>query len=251
MQQWLFVSPSGQQFTVNEPDVASLVQSGQISAQTLMWKEGMAQWMPAASVFPSVFSASAATQPLVTARPTGAVAEPAATSAPSAAAASAPTGRAVGAGGGAGGMAIGDMMVRRLAQPLYERKGWIKLVGVMSIIMGVFTLPAFLLGVLLIFAGMALMRLAGSVERAHAAADVASLEQAQRDAGKYFLMQGIFMGIYLAFMVLAVALAVLGAGASIFTGLKGLEQQQGGDPAANERFEEIRFPDSPPPAENR
>jgi hypothetical protein len=244
MQQWLFVSPSGQQFTVNEPDVASLVQSGQISAQTLMWKEGMAQWMPAASVFPSVFSASAATQPLVAARASGAGVEPAtATAAPAAAA---PTGRAA----GAGGMAIGDMMVRRLAQPLYERKGWIKLVGVMSIIMGVFTLPAFLLGLLLIFAGVALMRLAGSVERAHAAADVASLEQAQRDAGKYFLMQGIFMGIYLALTVLVVALAVLGAGASIFTGLKGLEQQQGVEPSANERFEGIRFPDSPPPAEN-
>jgi hypothetical protein len=67
MQQWLFVSSSGQQFTAHEPDVPALVQSGQISAQTLMWREGMSEWMPAASVFPALFmsSAAAVTQPMI------------------------------------------------------------------------------------------------------------------------------------------------------------------------------------------
>jgi hypothetical protein len=243
MQQWLFVSPSGQQFTANEPDVPSLVQSGQISAQTLMWREGMPQWMPAASVFPAVFSASAATQPMVAARAAGGSAE-------TVTAASAPAGRAAGYGGQAGTSGLGEAMVRRLATPLFERKGWIKLLGVMLIIGGIFTLPAFLLGLILIFAGVALMKLAGSVERAHATGDAAALEQAHRDAAKYFFLHGIFMGIYLALTVVFLALAMLGMGATLFTGLKGLEEGGHGNPNQPTRFEDIRFPDSPPPSQD-
>lgn len=214
----------------------ALVQSGQISAQTLMWRDGMPQWMPAASVFPLIFSASTATtQPLVAGSPSPAGSETA-TMAPTAAA---PAGRP------AAGAAL-DAAVRRFAAPLFERKGWIKFLGVMLIINGVFALPALLLGLLLIFSGVALFKMAGNLERAHASGDAAALEEASRNAAKSVLFAGIYMAIGLVMTALIFAVMALGFGAAIFSGVQGgaLKQTEGQEGPA--RYEEIRFPDSPP-----
>ena len=238
-QQWLFVSASGQQFTANEPDVPALVQSGQIGAQTLMWREGMPQWMPAASVFPLLFAASSAvTQPMV-----GGAAAVAA--APAAAAPSAPAASHGRPSSPTATSALGEAAIRRLAAPLIERKGWIKLVGVCSIILGIFSLPALLIGLLPIFAGVALMKLAGQLERVQASGDFAQLEEAQRNAAKYFFFQGILFALYLAFMVLAIGLGVIGGGAARMR-MKQMEaEMQGG--SGRPTLEDIRMPDMPPP----
>jgi len=242
MQQWLFVSSSGQQFTANEPDVPALVQSGQIGAQTLMWREGMAQWMPAASVFPLLFSAStAATQPMVAGGglPTAAAADPP----------TAPAGVAVAARAGyGGGGAVTDTIVRRLAAPLFERKGWIKLVGILSIIGGIFALPMFLLGLLPLFAGIALMKMAGSLERAQSHGDLAALEEAQRASAKYFYFSGLLFAIQLVISVLVIAVVLAGSGAAMLGGLKGLKERGGFDQGndGGPTIDDIRFPDSPP-----
>lgn len=237
MQQWLFVSSSGQQFTAHEPDVPALVQSGQISATTLMWREGMPQWMPAASVFPVLFSASTAvTQPLVAGYAAGAEA-----AAPVAGVM--PTGRPVSS---AGTGVSSDAAVRRFAAPLFERKGWIKLLGVMLIIGGIFSIPAFLLGLISIFSGLALMKLAGNLEKAQSTGDAAAFEEAQRHAAKFFFLQGIMVALGLAVMVLILAIALLGSGAAIFSGLKGTKNGAPLDPNSPPGIEDIRFPDSPP-----
>ena len=242
-QQWLFVSSSGQQFTANEPDVPALAQSGQITAQTLMWREGMPQWMPAASVFPLLFSTStAATQPLVGGYPPAGGVETAV------AAAAAPAGRSVSKPSGA---PMSEAAVRRLAAPLFERKGWIKLLGVLSIIGGIFALPALLLGLIPIFAGLALMKMAGHLERAHAGGDFAQLEEAQRNSAKFFFLQGLLFAIQLAVAVLMIALVLLGSGAAFFTGLKGLDSGTRGLPGGQNAptIDDIRFPDAPPPGQ--
>ena len=216
----------------------ALVQSGQISAQTLMWRDGMPQWMPAASVFPLLFSASTATtQPLVAGSPSPSTSETATMAPTAAATASRP----------AAGASL-DSAVRRFAAPLYERKGWIKFLGVMLIINGVFALPVLLLGLLLIFSGVALYKMAGNVERAHATGDAAAFEEASRNASKSVFFAGIYMAIGLVFTALIFAVMALGFGAAIFSGIQGGALNQPGGPEGPAHYEEIRFPDSPPPA---
>lgn len=232
-QQWLFVSGSGQQFSANEPDVPALVQSGQISAQTLMWREGMPQWMPAASVFPLLFSTSSAvTQPMMG----GAVAAPAAASSPAPAAPGRPASPTATS-------ALGEAAIRRLAAPLIERKGWIKLLGIMCIIGGIFSLPALLIGLLPILAGASLMKMAGHLERVQAGGDFAQLEEVQRTAAKFFFFQGIFLSLYLAFIVLAVGLGVIGSGMAAFQ-MKQIENSAPG--SGGPTLEDMRMPDGPP-----
>jgi type IV pilus assembly protein PilA len=240
MQQWLFVSSSGQQFTAHEPDVPALVQSGQISAQTLMWREGMSEWMPAASVFPALFmsSAAAVTQPMI-GGPSAALAREAAVTSLTAA------GRATAAG--ASVPAPDQAAVRRLASPLFQRKGSVKFLAVMLIVIGVLFLPMALGGLVLILAGVALMRVVGSLEKAHAAGDARSLEQVNVDMAKYFYFHALFMALILLFL----AVVVFGFGSLLVTGMKNFSPEQTSDPAQPARIEDIRFPDSPPPDSNR
>jgi multisubunit Na+/H+ antiporter MnhG subunit len=245
MQQWLFVSSSGQQFTAHEPDVPALVQSGQITAQTLMWREGMSEWMPAASVFPVLFtsSATAVTQPMI-GGPSGAVVREAAVTSLTAAA-----GRATAAG--ASVPAPDPAAVRRLASPLFQRKGSVKFLAVMLIVIGVLFLPMALGGLVLILAGVALMRVVGSLEKAHAAGDARSLEQVNVDMAKYFYFHALFMALNLLFLAVVCAVVVFGFGSLLVTGMKNLSPEQTSDPAQPARIEDIRFPDSPPPDSNR
>lgn len=244
MQQWLFVSSSGQQFTAHEPDVPALVQSGQISAQTLMWREGMSEWMPAASVFPALFmsSAAAVTQPMI-GGPSAALAREAAVTSLTAA------GRATAAG--ASVPAPDPAAVRRLASPLFQRKGSVKFLAVMLMVIGVLFLPMALGGLVLILAGVALMRVVGSLEKAHAAGDARSLEQVNVDMAKYFYFHALFMALILLFLAVVCAVVVFGFGSLLVTGMKNFSPEQTSDPAQPGRIEDIRFPDSPPPDSNR
>ena len=244
MQQWLFVSSSGQQFTAHEPDVPALVQSGQITAQTLMWREGMSEWMPAASVFPALFmsSAAAVTQPMI-GGPSAALAREAAVTSLTAA------GRATAAG--ASVPAPDPAAVRRLASPLFQRKGSVKFLAVMLIVSGVLFLPMALGGLVLILAGVALMRVVGSLEKAHAAGDARSLEQVNVDMAKYFYFHALFMALILLFLAVVCAVVVFGFGSLLVTGMKNFSPEQRSDPAQPGRIEDIRFPDSPPPDSNR
>jgi hypothetical protein len=245
MQQWLFVSSSGQQFTAHEPDVPALVQSGQITAQTLMWREGMSEWMPAASVFPVLFtsSATAVTQPMI-GGPSGAVVREAAVTSLTAAA-----GRATAAE--ASVPAPDPAAVRRLASPLFQRKGSVKFLAVMLIVIGVLFLPMALGGLVLILAGVALMRVVGSLEKAHAAGDARSLEQVNVDMAKYFYFHALFMALNLLFLAVVCAVMVFGFGSLLVSGMKNLLSEPRSNPAQPGRIEDIRFPDSPPPDSNR
>jgi type IV pilus assembly protein PilA len=244
MQQWLFVSSSGQQFTAHEPDVPALVQSGQITAQTLMWREGMSEWMPAASVFPVLFtsSATAVTQPMIGGPSAALVREAAVTSLTAA-------GRATAAG--ASVPAPDPAAVRRLVFPLFQRKGSVKFLAVMLIVSGVLMLPMALLGLVLILAGVALMRVVGSLEKAHAAGDARSLEQVNVDMAKYFYFHALFMALNLLLLAVGCAVMVFGFGSLLVSRMKNFSLEQRSDPAQPGRIEDIRFPDSPPPDSNR
>ncbi len=243
MQQWLFVASSGQQFTANEPDVPALVQSGQIGAQTLMWREGMNQWMPAASVFPQLFAGSSvATQPMVAGPAAGAATVESSIPVATAVAAT----RVGGYGAGGGGLAA-ESLVRRLAGPLHQRKGWIKLIGVLSIIGGVFMIPALGLGFIPLFAGLALMKTAASAERAAASGDMNALEEAQRQTAKYFFLTGLFFVLQLVIAVLMVVFMLMTSGAAFYQ----LNKMQEGGLDDAPTIDSIRFPDTPPAGGNQ
>ena len=50
---WYYVDEGRQAGPVEEAQFQALIQSGKITPQTLVWKEGMAQWQPCRDVMPS------------------------------------------------------------------------------------------------------------------------------------------------------------------------------------------------------
>ena len=49
---WYYLEDGNQKGPVSEGELSSLIRDGQISAEGLIWKEGMAEWQSVASVFP-------------------------------------------------------------------------------------------------------------------------------------------------------------------------------------------------------
>ncbi len=262
MRQWFYATPGGQQAQTSEAELVNLVKSGQITPDTLVWRDGLAQWTPAAVALPALFSSSAAvTQPLVKEPPTPPPMESAPSPVPASEPAPTPASTppiapaipvapvlevtprpapTIAPSYGAAASAQ-DALVRRVIGPLFERKGWLKFVAIMTIIGGVLT-AIYLIGILLIVAGVFLLKAAGALERAHASGDVAAAENAQRELSKFFLISGIFSLVYLAIMTLVVIFVIV----TLVTGGAGLlhsfRQQQ---PASGEplRWEEFGLPD--------
>jgi hypothetical protein len=202
--QWLFVAANGQQFSCNESDVPALVQAGQIHSQTLMWREGLSEWVPAGTALPGAFGtspAAAATQPMDP--------RPAAQTAVQTAAQTAtqravqPTSRPMAPAADRSDANV----VRYVTQPLMRRKGWIKFFGVTSIIYGVLSLLP--LGWMMIWAGLSVMRGIGAVETAQRGGDPRVLAQANDAFGRGFVIMAVMWLISLVFMV--VVLLIFGA----------------------------------------
>lgn len=56
MKTWHYLTPSRSSATVQEEGLDELVTSGQLTRQTMVWTDGMADWQPAAVVIPRIFS---------------------------------------------------------------------------------------------------------------------------------------------------------------------------------------------------
>lgn len=244
MQQWLYVSPAGQQVNVTEAEVPHLIQNGQINPQTLMWREGLPQWVAASSVFASLFPGlgSAVTQPLVSSRaepaspfsgtvPAQATTAVASDPKPAAAAVEKPVASLIGSTAGetpaarahtpaATPAAPDPSLIRRLARPLDSRKGWIKFVAIMTIISGILLVPI-LVGLILIFAGLALLKVGADLERAKAIGDADALENAYKNISKYIYLQGVFMVVYFLITIIAVVLMTLTFATAFIPAMKG------------------------------
>lgn len=66
MKTWFYVDSERQQHSVTEEQLQSLVASGAVKPETLMWAEGMPQWLPAAQCAPTLFSRIASAPPPLT-----------------------------------------------------------------------------------------------------------------------------------------------------------------------------------------
>jgi hypothetical protein len=104
--------------------------------------------------------------------------------------------------------------IREISLPIYQSKGWIKFIGILSIIQGVavaLTLVGLIIAWLPIWMGVLLMQCASSVERARIRGDKALLLSSLDKLRTYFTIQGILTLITLVVVAIAFAMGVLGA----------------------------------------
>jgi len=109
-------------------------------------------------------------------------------------------------------------VIRELSVPIYQSRGWIKLLGVMMIIQGIIT-GLTIVGVLIcwlpIWLGVLLFQAAGSVEAAQMTGNKSNLIQALGKLKTYFVINGVLMLV----MLIGLGLMILFAGAGILTAL--------------------------------
>ena len=106
------------------------------------------------------------------------------------------------------------MDLRQAAVPLYEARGWMKLLGVVMVLSGILTaltLVGLLVAWLPIWLGVLLFQAAGRVESAVAADDALSLRESLAKLKTFFVVQGILLLICL----VGTAVAMLVGGLSL------------------------------------
>ncbi len=101
------------------------------------------------------------------------------------------------------------MTIRRVSQPLFEAKGWMKLLAVLSIVAGVMvalTIIGLIIAWLPIWIGVLLWQSADSAERAHGIGESEDLQRALAKLKTIFVIYGILVIIQLAFFAFALVI---------------------------------------------
>lgn len=104
-------------------------------------------------------------------------------------------------------------VVRELSIPLYQCKGWIKLVGVMFIIGGAFyalTIVGIIIAWLPIWQGVLLLQSAGAVEQAYQSGNRNAMTRSLSKLKTYFIIMGVLTLIGIIATVLLFFLGFLG-----------------------------------------
>jgi hypothetical protein len=103
--------------------------------------------------------------------------------------------------------------IREISWPIYQSKGWIRFIGVLSIIQGIvlaLTLVGIIIAWLPIWIGVLLMQCASSIERARTSGDKTVLVNALDKLRTYFTIQGILTLLSIIVVAIAFAMGVLG-----------------------------------------
>jgi len=101
-------------------------------------------------------------------------------------------------------------LIQELSLPIYQSKGWLKLLGVVLIINGVaaiFTLVGIVVCWLPIWMGILLFKAASMVEVAQANGDKVQLLESLKKIKTYFIINGILMLIALIFIVVSLIIS--------------------------------------------
>ena len=104
------------------------------------------------------------------------------------------------------------MDLKQVALPLYEARGWMKLLGVVMVITGVLTaltIVGIIIAWLPIWLGVLLFQAAGRIETAFATEDEMSLRESLAKLKTFFVIQGVLLLIYIAIAVGAILLGGL------------------------------------------
>jgi hypothetical protein len=103
--------------------------------------------------------------------------------------------------------------LKQFLEPLYAGKFWMQLVGVMLIISGVLTALS-IIGIIIcwipIWAGIALMQAAGSVDHAYNEGRADAAIMAMRRLKTYFTIFGVLTLVYIGLMVLMMLFGISG-----------------------------------------
>ncbi len=104
-------------------------------------------------------------------------------------------------------------IVREVSRPIYQSKGWMQFLGILSIIQGaalVFTLFGILIAWLPIWIGVLLLQSASSAERASTNGDKEAMVMSMGKLKTYFAIQGIMTLIVIVLMVIMMIVGVTG-----------------------------------------
>ena len=111
-------------------------------------------------------------------------------------------------------------LIKNLSFPLYNCKGWMKFVGVMSIIGGalqVLTIFGIIIAWLPIWTGILLFQSANAITEAYEGDNQAAMTRALLKLKTYFIIMGVLTLIGIVFMVLVLFLCLLGTGLSFMS----------------------------------
>ena len=101
--------------------------------------------------------------------------------------------------------------IREVSLPIYQTKGWLRLLGVLSIISGVMSALS-IIGILFawlpIWVGVVLLQSASSIERAHLTGSKEVLFDSLGKLKMYFMIQGVTTLLGLVFGMLAFFMAM-------------------------------------------
>ena len=105
-------------------------------------------------------------------------------------------------------------IVQRIGFPLHQSKGWLKLLGILSVLSGilaVFTIVGILVAWLPIWLGILLYQSADLVDRAYATGDERQLIASLSKLKTYFTIYGVMALIGIACTMILMSLGMLGA----------------------------------------
>jgi hypothetical protein len=104
-----------------------------------------------------------------------------------------------------------ERVVKEVSHPLYSSKGWIKLVGVLMLIYGIFgalTIVGIVFAWLPIWLGILLIQVSNKVTDAQYTGDKMAMIKAQSNLSTYFTIYGVLTLIGIIFMVIFLIVAV-------------------------------------------
>ena len=106
---------------------------------------------------------------------------------------------------------IEQKLVREVSLPLFSSKGWIKFLGILTIIYGVIaamTIVGIIFAWLPIWLGVLLNQTANRIEQAHLSGDSVAMIRAQNSLSTYFTIYGVLalIGIILGVIFIVVAI---------------------------------------------
>lgn len=105
-------------------------------------------------------------------------------------------------------------LVKEISLPIFQSKGWLKLLGVVMIVQGIFTALS-IVGIIIcwlpIWLGVLLFQAAGSIEGAQYNGNKLALVQSMNKLKMYFMINGILMLI----MIIVAVIMMLAFGGAM------------------------------------
>jgi hypothetical protein len=112
------------------------------------------------------------------------------------------------------GTQVPGNIVRELSLPIYQCKGWLKLIGILSILSGILTavtLVGIIIAWLPVWTGVLLLQAASAIERSQHTGEKEILYRSLNKLKIYFIITGVLQAIGLIVAGIAMSMGMLGA----------------------------------------